>query len=50
MKELLHFLREKNPFVDNNILKSVYNINLNTIIGYHTNDKIYHFLDDYENK
>lgn len=48
MKDLIVSLREKNPFVDNNILKSVYNINLNTIIGYHRGEDKYHFLDDYD--
>lgn len=48
MKELIRELREKNPYVDNNILKSVYNINLNTVIGYHKEDEHYCFLDDYD--
>lgn len=50
MKELIASLREKNQFVDNNIMKSVYNINLNTIIGYHKDDINYNFLDDYDKK
>ncbi len=50
MKELIASLREKNQFVDNNIMKSVYNINLNTIIGYHKDDVNYNFLDDYSSK
>lgn len=48
MKQLINSLREKNPFVDNNILKSVYNINLNTVVGYHKDDELHHFLDDYD--
>lgn len=47
MKELINTLREKNEFVDNNILKSVYNINLKTIIGYHKEDEKHHFMDEY---
>ncbi len=50
MKDLIASLREKNPFVDNNILKSVYNINLNTIIGYHQGENKSHFLDEYDKK
>ena len=50
MKELISVLREKNPYVDNNILKSVYNINLNTVIGYHKEEECYCFLDDYDRK
>ena len=34
IKELLKELRKVNPNIDNNIMKSTFNVNLNTIIGY----------------
>ena len=36
-----------NPFYFN---RSVEDINLNTIIGYHKDDMTYNFLDDYDDK
>lgn len=48
MKRLIDYYRKINPNVDINIFKSVENINLNTIIGYHKDDVKYNFLDDYE--
>lgn len=47
MKLLIRRLREVNPNIDMNIFKSVHDINLKTIIGYHDGDKTYNFLDDY---
>lgn len=34
--------------IENNIFKSVHNINLRTVIGYHKDGEYYNFLDDYE--
>ena len=31
-----------------NIFRSVHNVNLSTIIGYHDDDRQYNFLDDYD--
>ncbi|MBE5966903.1 MAG: tRNA 2-thiocytidine biosynthesis protein TtcA [Lachnospiraceae bacterium] len=48
IKMLLKRLRKDNPYIDMNIYRSVQNVNLNTIISYHNNEKSYHFLDDYD--
>ena len=48
MKELINNFRKVNKNIEQNIFKSVCNVNLNTIIGYHKDDKEYNFLDDYE--
>lgn len=49
IKELLNELKKINPNVDNNIFKSTFDINLNTVLGYHkTKDDAYSFLDDYD--
>ena len=48
MKELIKKLEEQNHYVPMNIFKSVHNVNLNTIIGYHKDDYDYNFLDDYD--
>ncbi len=47
MKLLIKRFREVNPNIDMNIFKSVHDVNLKTIIGYHDGDKKYNFLDDY---
>ena len=50
MKELIaHFLQES-VVIEKNIFKSVHNINLKTVIGYHKDDWTYNFLDDYNDK
>ncbi|MCD7921425.1 MAG: ATPase [Clostridiales bacterium] len=48
MKELITQLREKSEFIEMNIFRSVHNVNLKTIIGYHVDGKKYSFLDDYD--
>ena len=48
MKELIQTLRDKNIYIENNIYKSIYNVNLDAIIGYNKDGKKYHFLDEYE--
>lgn len=50
IKNLIEYLRKNNEFVESNIFKSVFNVNLNTIIGYHKDDYNYNFLDDYDEK
>lgn len=48
VKELIKELHKTNPFVENNIYKSMYNVNLNMVIEY-TKDNVKHnFLDDYD--
>lgn len=49
-KNLIKELRKKYEDIDINIFRSVEDINLNTIIGYHKDDFKYNFLDDYEKK
>lgn len=47
IKELLKELRKVNPNIDNNIMKSTFNVNLNTIIGYTDKNGNYKsFLDN----
>ncbi len=48
MKVLMRNLRKTNPNADISVFKSVYNVNLNTVIGYKKNDVRHHFLDDYD--
>lgn len=48
MKELIKSFRKINKNIDQNIFKSVCNVNLNTIIGYHKDNYEYNFLDDYD--
>lgn len=47
-KELIRTLKQTNPFVENNIFKSVENVNLSTIIAYKQNGGKHHFLDSYD--
>lgn len=48
VKQLIKQLKKVNPFVENNIFKSVENVNLSTIIAYKQNGVKHHFLDEYE--
>lgn len=48
MKELISQFRKISPYIDMNIFKSVHNINLETIIGYHIGEEKHNFLDDYD--
>ena len=50
MKELIAELRDKSELIERNIFRSVHNINLNTVIGYHKDEMVYNFLDDYDTK
>ena len=47
IKDLLAQLRKGNPAVDMNIFRSVENVNLRTLISYHSGKEYHHFLDDY---
>ena len=48
MKELIREFRKTSDVIDRNIFRSVHNVNLKTIIGYHKGDMTYNFLDDYD--
>ena len=50
MKELIAHFRKESDVIEKNIFKSVHNINLKTVIGYHKDDWTYNFLDDYKDK
>ena len=50
IKQLIKELKEDNEYIENNIFKSAFNVNLSTLIGYHKDDWNYNFLDDYKEK
>ncbi len=47
MKELIAQLRKQSEFIEMNIFRSVHNVNLKTIIGYHRDGEQHSFLDDF---
>lgn len=47
IKELIENLRKTNPAADRNIFLSVHNVNLGTLIGYHTGREEYPFASEY---
>ena len=47
MKELIEEFRKINPNIENNIFKSVSNVNLDACIGYVKNGERHHFLEEY---
>lgn len=47
IKQLISRLKQVNPFVENNIFKSVENVNLSTVIAYKQDGVRHHFLDHY---
>lgn len=46
-KKLIAQLKQTNPFVENNIFKSMENVNLNTVIAYKKDGERHSFLDEY---
>lgn len=50
MKQLIKRFRNINPHIEMNIFKSVHDVNLDTIIGYHDSKTKYNFLEGYEEK
>ena len=50
MKKLIKNLRQTYKNIDINIMRSTQNVNLNTLISYTKDEKVYHFLDDYDEK
>lgn len=47
IKELIKELKKVNPAVDYNIFKSTFDINLNTVLGYHKGEESHSFLDEF---
>jgi len=50
IKELLKDLRKTNPNIDNNLFKSIDNVNIDCILGYRKDKIKYSFLDEYDRK
>lgn len=50
MKELISSFRKINSNIEMNIFRSVHNVNLETVIGYHRGEDKYSFLDDYDKR
>ena len=48
IKELIKALKNNNPEIDNNIFKSLDNINLNCVLGYKKDGIYQSFLDEYD--
>lgn len=49
IKQLIRQLRQKSPFIESNIFRSVENVHLNTVVCYKTADgRKHHFLDTYD--
>lgn len=48
IKELIRTLKQKNPFVEGNIFKSVENVNLDTVVEYKTGGVRHNFLEHYD--
>ena len=48
MKLLIEKFRKTNQYIEQNIFKSVENVNLDAIIGYKKDEKKHHFLDVYD--
>lgn len=47
VKQLICELKRKNPYIENNIFKSLYNVNLDTIISYRKGSECHHFLENF---
>ena len=48
IKELINNLCKVNKHIDENIYKSMENVNLNCILGYRDNNGLHSFIDDYD--
>ena len=49
VKELIAMMKKTNPGVENNILKSAENVNLDICLGYVSGGVSHHFMERYEN-
>ena len=50
IKTLIKRMKKDNPFVENNIFKSVENVNLDTVVAYKQKGTVHSFLDIYDEK
>lgn len=50
VKNLIREMKKTNPYVEQNIFKSVENVSLKTVIAYKDDTTKHHFLDDYDKK
>ncbi len=50
VKNLIRELKKTNPYVEQNIFKSVENVSLKTIIAYKDDQEKHHFLDEYDKR
>jgi len=50
IKTLIKRMKKDNPFVENNIFKSVENVNLDTVVAYKQKGTVHSFLDIYDDK
>lgn len=50
MKEWIKQMRATSDVIDRNIFRSVHDVNLDTLIGYHNTKMSYNFLDDYDER
>ena len=48
IKQLIHELAQKDPVIENNIFRSVENVNLSTVIAYKKGGVKHHFLEEYD--
>lgn len=48
IKELIKTLKQTNPYVEENIFKSIENVNLDTVVAYKKDGVKHHFLDTYD--
>ncbi len=48
VKRLIASIAQKDPVIENNIFRSVENVNLSTVIAYKKNGIKHHFLDNYD--
>lgn len=50
MKHLINQFRKTSSYIEQNIFKSAWNVNLDTVLGYHQKEEKHFFLDDYDTK
>lgn len=48
VKNLIHKMKETNPYVEANIFKSMENVNIDTVVQYKQKGQKHHFLDEYK--